>query len=126
MALSKTDPVTVLTDTTIGASSASPMSSPAVDSNNVIQLAVDVTVTWGSVPTKGCRLDCYASYDGGTTYDTNPFASYDIPFPTLAGTYGYTFGVSHSPRYIGFKVANVDTTVSVSGVEVKYQKQIVT
>lgn len=108
----------------VSANSASALST-MIDTSNAIQVAVEVLYTIGSVPTKCVRLDCYGSMDD-TNYTTSPFASYDCPLPTAAGTFRHEFGIANAMRYIKFKVADTDTSVTISSVCVYAQCQLVT
>lgn len=122
MALSKPSSGTSLL--TAGSAAASNVSgySTGIDTSNAIQVAVEVILTYGAA-TLGGRLECFGSLDN-TNWSTEPYAAYDIVLAASATT-RQVFGVANSPRYVKFRVRDLDTSVAISAISINSAMQTV-
>lgn len=94
----------------------------ATDTTNAIQVAVEVVATYDT-PTLGGRVEVFGSLDN-SNWTSQPFAAYDMVVET--GATRQQFGVANAPRYLRFRVKNLDTTKSISGIYINVAMQTVT
>lgn len=115
MALTKTVTKVVDNQTVNASSSLDLANSTAIgptDTDTVINLAIECTVTYNASATLGCTVKIYASYDG-TNYDTDPYDQFDMPFAANT-TKSQTFAVNPAPRYLKVGVTNNSTGYSIT------------
>lgn len=96
-----------------------------VDSSNAIQVAAEVVATYNASATLGGRLEVFGSLDN-TNWSTQPFAGYDMVFESAGATTRQVFGVANAPRYLRFRLRNLDTGQSITAIYVNVALQTVT
>lgn len=115
MALSKTVTKVVDNQTVAEAASLDLANSTAIgptDTDTVINLAIECTVTYHASATAGCTVKLFASYDG-TNYDSDPYDQFDMPF-TANTTKSQTFAVNPAPKYLKVGVTNLDAAQDIT------------
>lgn len=124
MTLSKpSSGTTVLSEKTAAASGTTTLSEcTTTDTSNAIQVAAEVLATYGAA-TLGGRLEVFGSLDN-TNWSTEPFAAYDLVFAASTTT-RQVFGVANAPRYLRFRVRNLDTSISITAISVNTAMQLV-
>lgn len=94
----------------------------SIDTTNAIQVSVEVVATYDT-PSLGGRLEVFGSQDN-TNWSTQAYAAYDMVKET--GATRQVFGVANAPRYLKFRVMNLDTTKNITGIYINAAMQTVT
>ncbi len=113
MALAKT--VTKILDNKTAAASASTdiADCTAIDTTDVIALAIGVQLTFNAAATLGAVLKIYAAADG-VNYDAYVYDQFPIAY--TSGAQAQTFVVNPAAKLLKAKITNLDTGQSITAI----------
>jgi hypothetical protein len=123
MVLAKANPTAILSNVSAAANASTTLSAcTAIDTTSAIDLHLHCRCTYASGSTTGARVKLFTSYDGGTTWESNPFYQFDMPFVTNSSVQ-FSARVPFSPKNIRVQITNLDLSNAISAIYVYYTMQ---